>query len=557
MTVATLLARTAMERLSGFGFRSVRQLHVAAGRFARVPAPSGVRPLRQPEEGNARAGADIYHGRWRLAGHTVECDPDGPFAERTAPADWMEALHGFGWLRDLAAGGGELQRVFGRGLVMDWITRDCRKHPPARRPRVEARRLSAWMTHASFLLHGAPDSFQGAFLAELGRAVRTLALIGPASDDPGERLTTAAAVANAAILLKGYEALRPAAFAQLLHDLERQILPDGGHVSRSPQRLVECLSAVVPVLSAADDLRIATPAPLAPTASRMATALRFLSHRDGGIAVFNGVSSTCARRVAGLLSALPASAALPHRLPQSGYIRFAHAGTTLIADCGLAPPAGANALAVAAPGAFEFSDGPERIVVNCGAPANAGREWTAAARATAACSTAVIGEASAGRLTRSRVVDRILGSPAITGFERCDAHVEETSEGSVLTLVHDGYAARFGCWHERRVFLSACGMDFRGEDSFHLQDGAPLPARAIRFHLHPDLSISAEGGLRLTTPDGRTWAFIARGGIVAIESSVYLPDGSTPRLTHQIVIRGAGQTRRVSWSFKRLNTATH
>ena len=553
MTVAGHVARMAATRLGWLGMRSARRLHLAAGRYAPSQAPAGVRATRRAPDGRCDTATDMYLGCWRLAGHTVECEPDGPFAERAGPDPWDEALHGFAWLRDLAAGGGELQRVHARGLIMDWIGRGCRKLPAASRPVVEAQRLTAWADHAPFLLHGAPETFESEFLAELGRAVRALALVGPAADSAAERLAAAAAVANASLVLRGYESLRGPAMAQLAHELERQTLPDGGHVSRSPQRLVECLTAVIPVLQTADDLRVAMPPALGSCVMRMSTALRFLVHRDGGLAVFNGVSRTSVREVGVLLLALPASSALPHRLPQSGYVRLSHGGTVIVADAGLAPAPGANAFAVPAPGAFEMSDGPNRIVVNCGAPQSGDRDWVVAARATAACSTAVIGEASAGRLFRSSLVTRIVGAPVLAGLERCEAEVDESQQGSLLKLVHDGYLARFGCWHERRLFLAAEGHDLRGEDSFHFDAPANLPPDfAIRFHLHPAVAVEAGETIRMTTPDGRVWTFQARGGTVAIEASVHLPDHPSPVASRQIVVRGAtGPSRRVTWSFKR------
>jgi uncharacterized heparinase superfamily protein len=549
-----------MTRLANLGFRSAGRLHIAAGRFTGIPTPSGVRSLGAPVVGDAQIATDIYNGRWHLAGHTAECSPEGPF---TDPADcpaWTEALHGFAWLRDLAASGGELQRVHARGLVMDWMATGCHKLPPARRTTVTAERVTAWTVHAPFLLVGAPAAFEAAFLDELGRQVRVLLLVGPASDDAAERLAAAAAVALAAVALRGLEGMQPQAFEQLMQELQRQILPDGGHETRSPQRLAECLLAIMPAVRAAEGLRVGLPAALGSCVMRMTTALRFFLHRDGGLAVFNGVALTLAGEIGEMLAAMPATSALPHRLPQSGYIRFSQANTVLLVDGGHAPPGCANPLAVPAPGAFELSDGADRLVVNCGAPVKAHRDWVKAARTTAACSAAVIGDASAGRRTRSALVARILGAPPITGLYRCETEIDETTLGLLIKIGHDGYAARFGCWHERRIFLSANGHDLRGEDSFHLGEGADaLPDFAIRFHLHPSVSveIGAEG-VRLETPGGRTWAFIARGGRLAVEPSVYLPDQPIPAASRQIVLRGSlAEVQRVTWSFKRNTAVPH
>jgi uncharacterized heparinase superfamily protein len=367
-------------------------------------------------------------------------------------------------------------------------------------------------------------------------------------------------VALAAIALRGLEVMQPAAFEQLSQQLQQQILPDGGHVSRSPQRLTECLLAIMPAMRAAEDLRMGVPAALGSCVMRMTTALRFFLHRDGGLAVFNGVSRTRAGEIGEMLAAMPATSALPHRLPQSGYVRFSQGNTVVLIDGGLAPAGCANPLAVPAPGAFELSDGMDRLIVNCGAPVRAQQDWIKATGTTAACSSVVIGDASAGRRTRSSLVLRLLGAPAVTGLDRCETEVDETTLGSLFKIVHDGYAARFDCWHERRIFLSANGHDLRGEDSFHVGEVAEGPPDfAIRFHLHPSVSveIGAEG-IRLETPGGRTWCFIARGGKMSVEPGVYLPDQPIPVPTRQIVLRNSlAEAQRVTWTFKRQTVVMH
>ncbi|MCP5815729.1 hypothetical protein NL365_27490, partial [Klebsiella pneumoniae] len=75
-------------------------------------------------------------------------------------------------------------------------------------------------------------------------------------------------------------------------ELERQILPDGGHVSRNPRVNLDLLLDLLPLRQTYINLGHDVPAKLIPTIDRMYPALRFFRHQDGDLALFNGATST-------------------------------------------------------------------------------------------------------------------------------------------------------------------------------------------------------------------------------------------------------------------------
>ena len=44
---------------------------------------------------------EIYHGRFPLAGHMVDTGGESPFQLEFADIAWLDALHGFRWLRHM------------------------------------------------------------------------------------------------------------------------------------------------------------------------------------------------------------------------------------------------------------------------------------------------------------------------------------------------------------------------------------------------------------------------------------------------------------------------
>jgi len=146
-------------------------------------------------------------------------------------------------------------------------------------------------------------------------------------------------------------------------------------------------------------------------------------------------------------------------------------------------------------------------------------------------------------LLRDLLGPRLIGGPANIETRR-----NESADGVMMEASHDGYAARFGIVHERRMALSPKGVVLTGADRLvPVKTGkrrAPRPdvlPFAIRFHVHPDVRISfaqSGGMVLLKLPNGEGWRFRAGGGALGIEESIYFGGGS-PRKTEQIVITGA------------------
>ena len=249
--------------------------------------------------------------------------------------------------------------------------------------------------------------------------------------------------------------------------------------------------------------------------------------------------------------------------------------TVIIADTGTIPKGidGANCHASAL--AFELSTLRGRIVTNLGVDRLLRADFGPVARATAAHSTVTVADTSSARILQARWLRRILGPRLVDGPRLVESRRTEEERGVWLEMRHDGYVQRFGLEHERRVFLSADGDDFRGEDTLFRLRPPPAPwwdpfgitsreepqeSFAIRFHLHPDVraSLAHDGTTVLALlPNGDGWQFRASGNAdMTLEDTVYMGQPGPPRRARQIVVthhvfRGEAH---VKWSFRRLTT---
>ena len=502
--------------------------------------------------------SEIYAGRFAFAGKVVICDGRSPFDIVPPSDEWAVTLLGFGWLRHLRAAESGITRANARALVDEWIALQGSFHPLGWRPDILARRVTSWLSQAPLILHDADEAFYRRFLRSLTRQVRYLRHTAAEAPDGVPRLQALLALTYAAVCMAGQSRHLRGSVDRLVAEIERQILPDGGHISRNPGALIEILLDLLPLRQTFAARNIPSPPPLNNAIDRMMPMLRFFRHGDGHFAHFNGMGPTQPDLISTVLAYDDSRGAPLSNAPHSGYQRATAKSMLVLMDTGCPPPLPLSQEAHAGCLAFEMSSGLQRIVVNCGLPAIGRDTWRQVARATAAHSTVVFNDTSSCRFLETGSFKRLIGVPIMSGPTQVPVAREERADALILRASHDGYADRFKVVHQRALKLHADGSRLDGEDLFVPSDGDLLPPTipdefAIRFHLHPAIKankLTDSHGVMLMLPSREVWTFTAHEDRVELEESVYLsgPDGA--RRTVQIVVYGrARKVLRVHWCF--------
>ena len=304
------------------------------------------------------------------------------------------------------------------------------------------------------------------------------------------RLQVLIALCYASLCLANQARHIRAATRRLSDELQRQILPDGGHISRNPGALVELLSDLLPLRQTFAARNIAPPPALLNAIDRMMPMLRFFRHGDGSFALFNGMSSAPSDLVATLLAYDDTHGVPMANMPHTGFQRLDAGTTTVIIDTGPPPPPNVSQDAHAGCLSFELSSGPSRIVINCGMPSTGRDNWRAFARSTAAHSTLTYHETSSCQFVELSAMKRLLqGAPIISGPANVESYREAVANGDLLTTSHDGYLPRFGVVHRRVLMMAQDGARLDGEDTLSPAPGGRIKGGetdyAVRFHLHP------------------------------------------------------------------------
>jgi uncharacterized heparinase superfamily protein len=371
------------------------------------------------------------------------------------------------------------------------------------------------------------------------------------------RLEAAAAYVLSCACLDDNPRRLESGLARLDQEIAAQILPDGGHVTRSPEELLLAYRQIVMSVDALAAVGVAVPSGLRGARDRLAPMLRFFRHGDGALALFNGGGEGDAGMIAALLARDEVRGQPFLHAPHSGYQRLAAARSIAIMDCGGLPPTQFSQHAHAGCLAFEFSASGQRLVVNCGADREGSPRWDGALRATAAHSTVTLADTSMAPVLSPGLARDLLGPRLLGGPVRIETERHETQHGWRVEADHGFYVQEFGIRHQREMMLTKHGTKLSGCDRLFPE---PTGRRrgavsfAARFHIHPDVrvSLSHRGDILLKLPNGEGWRF-RHGGMISVEESIYVGQGSVRR-AEQLVLSGFVKDDPVetAWTFEQI-----
>ncbi len=451
-----LAARLAY-RLHRLGLRSPLHAFRLRGRF---PLKLLAVP-KDPVAGDKTVGEAILRGTIAHGGYSAAIQ-SLRFTDPSMPQALADHLHSFAWLRDLAAAATrEKGARIAEHVAKRWLA-DCggTVGDPAWRADLWGRRILFWTAYAPYLLSSRDMVYRSAMLNALARGARHIDRSAAKTAEGLPRISAWAGMIAASLVIQGGPARLSRGEAGLTRALDESLHDDGGLVSRAPTEqiaLVELLGQLRAVYLAA---RRDMPEPLTEAIEGSVAALLAVTLGDEALSSWQGGNMLSRRRVK---AAVEGSGVDARPLRQSrgwGYQRLVAKGGVVVMDAAPPPPSRALSGGCASTLAFEFSDGPDRLIVNCGGVGEhrgaLSDHMGRALRATAAHSTLTLGDRNSSAIQEDGSIGK--------GVTQVELSRDETAGVVFIEASHDGYVRRFGLVHQRQLILQPSGFQLEGED---------------------------------------------------------------------------------------------
>ncbi len=535
----------------------------------RLKGRSPLRLLAKPEDpltGNKTRGMAIR------AGHFLHNGMKQPlsgidFADLKLPPLFVEYIHGFRWLRDLAAAAPrEDGAPIAEKLMERWLDAHAEKvSDPAWRPEYAGARILFWAAHSPLILSSRDLIYRSRVLRNMARTARHLDHSADKADEGLPRLIAWCGVVAASLVIPDGKPRQIFGEAGLKRALSKLFEADGGVVSRSPMVQIEAITVLTMLQSVYNAVKTPVYGPLQEALAKAVPALQGITHQDGSLGSWQGAPGLAADQVAQIIEASGVRTRPLRDARNWGYQRIAAGKSVTLVDAGIPPLARHSATGCASTLAFEMSHGSHRIIVNCGGAAMAGALVPAGLctglRATAAHSTLCLDDHNSTAILDQGKLGRGVNEVA---FDR-----REVENATRLEMSHDGYSEHYGLVHRRTMLIRSDGNEIRGEDILLPgavkarggKSGSPQEVGdmdyAIRFHLGlgVEAHVTSDGhGALMRIADGSLWQLRAPAHMLEIDDSIWIDGRGRPHPTQQVIMAGtvAQDGGSYAWAIKKM-----
>ena len=331
-------ARGPHARLSGPG--AFRRFMLAGMASISYPGTRAEQLLLAPQElrtADPSFATELYNGHFGLAGRLAEVDASRRSRSRRRRKDGRASFTDLAGSGICAPPAASCRASRPRRWCRISSRSSARIHGLAWQPEIVGRRVISWLSNSVLILDsGEPEAYAN-FLRALTSQLRYLSASYRDAPDGVPRLVALMALIYAGLCIAEQQAVVDRYARPFGKELDRQILSDGGHISRNPEALVELLLDLLPLRQCFVARDRAPPKELTDAIDRIMPMLRFFRTGDGTLARFNGAGPTPTDALATVLAYDDVEGAPVRSATNSGYVRLECGPTLLICDIGPAP----------------------------------------------------------------------------------------------------------------------------------------------------------------------------------------------------------------------------
>ncbi len=490
--------------------------------------------------GDSENGRKIIDGSLQFNNETIVFRPNS-WRSNNGSKVWNEKLHSFEWVNDVRTVGTNKARIFIRDCFREWQKKYNKYNVDFWKMNILCKRVCSLLENSSFFFSTADQNFQKIFSRSLNKQAFFLIKNYKEQVENNNKIFLSKSIILSSLCFKNLRYKLSFGMEMLFDTIERDLLDDSMHASRSPNQHFEFLKSLIDIKNFLGFCDLEIPKYLNVIISKMGTVLKFFKINNSELAIFNESRFVGSIELNEVIKRSNSRVKIPSELKSSCYNRVSENRLTFIMDNGSPSLINTHASSLS----FEFSYVGEKIVVNSGSPYVNDKKWSDAMRSTAAFSTVSIDNHNSSDIYSNKRIAKVW-------YEKI-----QNNRSFWINSAHSGYKEIFGIIHNRKVHIDSEKLIIRGQDYFSkpVKHYNLLPkVFFVRFHIHPDIKLNATESKRkvfLKLKNNLAWEFICSEPKIKLGEGIYLGSNKIIQKNNHILISGnVIPGKKINWAFR-------
>ena len=236
----------------------------------------------------------------------------------------------------------------------------------------------------------------------------------------------------------------------------------------------------------------------------------------------------------------------------SGYTILKNKNVVLAMDTGSNPAKNYSANYQSGPLSFEFFFKGKKLITNSGYFQDHNHQLNSISKSTATHSTLILDNSSICNFKKNSRGPSLISK----GFKTFNHEVNYEKHYWSIKCSHDGYLARYGVIHQRKLEFDVNKNIIFGKEKLIKKKKIKVVNFEIRFHFLPNIKVTKlqDNKSVLIELENSGWRFFSNDGLIGVETGLYFGDKNNYIENQNIVISGITQEddQLIKWQISKI-----
>ena len=467
----------------------------------------------------------------------------------------VKNLHSFLWL-NLIDRRNEKETI--KKIIDDWIKKYGNYKSDIWNDNIISKRTIAWISNADIILDRNDDKFQKIFTSSLIKQINFLKKNLNIVFHDSTKISCLSSIILSGLVFKEYYNNYIFGIKEVKKIIDNLFDKDGFPKNRNSENLTLFLKYFIIIKEWIQSAQEVVPDYLDDIIEKNLTCLNSFKNESKNLPLFNGTTERNQESFFLYLDKL--NYRYNKKLDLVGQIQIIKTKRNILYfDIGEPPIYKFSRDYQSGPLSFEFFNGNNKIITNCGYGRQISKKTKLISKFTSAQSTLCLDDTSVVKFQRNSLINRNFGSAIGNRFKIFDIVKEENKNNISLSAIHNAYINKYGYLHKREINVFKKDEKIIGIDTLIKEESKDITKDfnfSIRFHIYPGINtVKTVSGksILLQIDKKKSWVLESENQNLEIEKGLFL--GRNKVLNNNcVVIYGNTNNQNISvkWELKKI-----